>query len=202
MGGRLLVGGLTALWVLPALGAPAWAHADLARSQPAAGSTMDKPPASIRLDFTETPARSTTALVQDGCGRDVTDNVRRDGTSLQIQVGPARPGQWTVVVAVLSDEDGHAKETRLDFTVRGVPECATATSAPATSRLATSRLATAPPSQESAAPNAGTTALAVGSGKSVAGDGSGARNAVLLGVGGLVLLGGALALRRWQRPGD
>ena len=83
---------------------------------------MDKPPASIRLDFTETPARSTTALVRDGCGRDVTDNVRRDGTSLQIQVGPARPGQWTVVVAVLSDEDGHAKETRLDFTVRGVPD--------------------------------------------------------------------------------
>jgi LPXTG-motif cell wall-anchored protein len=175
---------LTAVTCTPAVllgtASPASAHAQLQSSKPAAGSTVAQPPTEVRLRFTEAPARSTVALVRDGCRNDVTQDLRIEGDELVVQVAPGQPGAWAVTAAVLSDEDGHSTESDITFTVSGQPDCT------------------------SASPTAGGTSPAAGEGRTQgagrsASGGSSTASLVLLGGGALLAVAGAFLVRRRTR---
>jgi LPXTG-motif cell wall-anchored protein len=167
--------------VLLAAATPASAHAQLQSSKPAAGATVAQPPTEVRLRFTEAPARSTVALVRDGCRNDVTQDLRIEGDELVVQVAPGQPGAWAVTAAVLSDEDGHSTESDITFTVSGQPDCTSAS----------------PTTGGTSSPAAGE-GRTQGAGRSASG-GSSTASLVLLGGGALLAVAGAFLVRRRTR---
>lgn len=99
-----------------AFGGAAGAHADLARSDPADGSTLSAPPAAVRAWFTEAVDTGTLA-VEDASGREVArggERLEKDGLSLALP--PLAPGAYTVKWRLLS-VDGHPVAGTFEFTV-------------------------------------------------------------------------------------
>ncbi|MDQ1621435.1 MAG: copper resistance protein [Actinomycetota bacterium] len=183
---RLAAVALAMTLVALAGAAPALAHAELRGSTPRAGSTLAEPPAQVRLQFTETPARSTVALVRDGCGRDVTSDVTVDGQDLLVELDGGQPGEWSVAVAVLSGEDGHSSDVQAKFTVNGDPGCASP-------RAGASAPPAADPTSTALEPATGATSPAAG--KAVTSDGGSSTGLWVLGAGTLGALGAAYLVR-------
>ena len=105
-----------------ALGAtPAWAHAKLLSTVPAANSFVTAAPTEIALTFNE-KIKLITSTVADKDGKDVTSvgPARADGTSLRIPVAALRPGQYTVNYRITGD-DGHVINGAMTFSVQAKP---------------------------------------------------------------------------------
>ena len=98
---------------------PVFAHASLARSNPAANASLDTPPAEIRLWFSESlEADFSRFNLRDSSGSVIStlQGVRdpNDQTQMMMQTGALPKGLYTVSWRVLST-DGHATEGSFAF---------------------------------------------------------------------------------------
>ncbi|HEY1369662.1 MAG TPA: copper resistance protein CopC [Gaiellaceae bacterium] len=101
-----------------ALPAPAWAHAILVRSEPADRAVLARPPAAVRLVFSDlvTPGPGIAAIRNDG-GSVLDGKAHTKGTVLVVPLKPGLPnGDYTVRWSVISD-DGHLVSGVLAFGV-------------------------------------------------------------------------------------
>jgi methionine-rich copper-binding protein CopC len=123
----MITGG--AISLLLALGAaPALGHAEFRTSVPAAGATIDTPPARVTAGFTEPPDDASRLLVLDPCGdrvdRGPTETV---DTQLAVETTSRFAGVYEVQYNVLSDLDGHPERGSFTFRVAEGEECAEVT---------------------------------------------------------------------------
>ena len=100
---------------------PAEAHAKLARSEPAAASTLKAAPPEVRLWFTESlEASFSAAHLLDGQRRKVDGAVGQvdpvNAALLRIALPPLATGRYTVVYRVVSI-DSHVTAGELTFSV-------------------------------------------------------------------------------------
>jgi copper transport protein len=101
---------------------PALAHAELARSEPAANSVVPDAPPALQLWFTERPEpRFSEVAVYDGARNRLPGPPLQvapgDRDSLYLALGPLPPGTYTVVWKVLSADDGHTSAGAFAFAV-------------------------------------------------------------------------------------
>lgn len=103
---------------------PALAHAELRRSDPAAGDTLDRAPAEIFLWFTQPLSTGSKINVFDNQFQNVdmgeTFIDASDATLMRAKLGSLAPGRYTVnwkATAV----DGHQTSGSYDFFVRETP---------------------------------------------------------------------------------
>ena len=136
---RRWVGRLTlALALVLGLSQPAWAHAHLRKSEPAAGASVSSP-AAIRLWFTEEPELMLTVVrLTDSAGTVVAlaAPAHDSGGALTVRLViamPLHPGRWTVTwrTAAL---DGHPSNGTFTFQVVGHAPDAAAPTATAAAR--------------------------------------------------------------------
>lgn len=122
---RLAAGFLLALLTSTTAGA----HGVYTASSPKEGDRIGLIPHEVRVTLTEAPAQGSTIRVTDGCGRDVAEAVRLDGSDLIGVVGGEihpEPGRWKVAFRSISSVDGHASKDSYSFKVRGQRDCARA----------------------------------------------------------------------------
>ena len=98
------------------------AHADVARSDPAANSTLDSAPAQVTIWFNEPiePAFSKiTVLFEDGSGADAGDSTisPADPQQLSVSLTDKREGSYIVSWRALSSIDGHITSGAFVFSV-------------------------------------------------------------------------------------
>ncbi|HXF64953.1 MAG TPA: copper resistance protein CopC [Caldilineaceae bacterium] len=108
---------------------PAWGHAALERSEPAANAQLAAVPAEIRLWFTEPLEPQFSGFeLRDASGAPAAPAVGRtdpaDPYQLVMQPGPLPDGLYTVVWWNTSAADGHHTEGSFPFTI-GAPPAAT-----------------------------------------------------------------------------
>jgi copper transport protein len=123
--GRLVLAALLALPWLVAAGTPAGAHALLRESDPAAGSSLDKAPSRVLLNFTERPEPGLSSIrVLDSGGRQVERGqaaaVKGSPLDFAVGLGDLADGTYTVSWRVVSRDDGHVTDGSFAFGV-GVP---------------------------------------------------------------------------------
>src|SRR5690606_9236622 len=98
---------------------PAYAHVQLASSDPANGATLDAAPTQITLTFTG-PVNP--QLVKIAVGRDgqpvKTEQPQVDGKTVTVSLAEGGPGNYSVGYRVLAD-DGHPINGEVTFTVTG-----------------------------------------------------------------------------------
>jgi copper transport protein len=104
---------------------PAAAHANLVRSEPAAGSVLEQAPSQVQLWFSETPElKLSDVRLLDGSGKVVSRELVRpapgDPLSLVLPLPELSPGVYTVVWRVTSAVDGHTTTGTVSFSV-GAP---------------------------------------------------------------------------------
>jgi copper resistance protein C len=112
---------LAALGLWPA--APAWSHAYLVRSTPAARAVVARAPERVQLWFNERlePAYSRVSVWDREARRVDADDAQvapAEPSRLSVGVPPLPAGPYTVKYRVLS-VDGHVVEAEFTFTVRG-----------------------------------------------------------------------------------
>lgn len=128
---------LLPLWLLllslfaPAMSASA--HANLARSEPVAGSANPVAPTVIRLFFTESPELKYSEIkVYDANRREYTQGALRpipgDPLAMAIDLQPLAEGFYTVVWRANSSVDGHTTTGSFAFAVGSAPPPATTNS--------------------------------------------------------------------------
>ncbi len=137
-------------WGLAALGAalavsgarPAAAHAVLVRSDPAAGASLARSPAEVRLWFSEDLAPALSGVVVYDQGRNRVDagdgRVLEDRLSMVVSLPDLPEGSYVIAWKALSDVDGHTTRGTVPFgvgvaaaPVTGADEGAEAASSPA-----------------------------------------------------------------------
>ncbi|HEY7296183.1 MAG TPA: copper resistance protein CopC [Dehalococcoidia bacterium] len=115
------------LFVAAVLAAPAIAHANLVRSNPAAGAVLSTPPTQAQLWFSEQPDPHFSDLqVVDAGGRrvDQADMHAAAGDQLSLIVGiksPLADGLYTILWKTVSAVDGHAVNGSVPFYVGQPP---------------------------------------------------------------------------------
>lgn len=98
---------------------PAWAHAQLLSSAPAAGAVLPTSPAEVTLRFSEEPNPSFTTIVLSGTARTRIPTGPPAVTSATVTVpleAPVEDGVYTVAYRVVS-KDGHTVQGSYAFTV-------------------------------------------------------------------------------------
>lgn len=119
MGRTLRLGLALAVLLCPAR---AWAHAQLKRSEPAAGSRIIGSPEMIRLWFSERPEISLTVIsMRDANGKEFAlaapENDRGDALTVLVRVSqPLPPGRYTVAWRTAAS-DGHPTHGTFSFVV-------------------------------------------------------------------------------------
>ena len=119
MGRALRLGLALAVLLCPAR---AWAHAQLKRSEPAAGSRITGSPEMIRLWFSERPEISLTVIsMRDANGKEFVlaapENDRGDPLTVLVRVSqPLPPGRYTVAWRTAAS-DGHPTHGTFSFVV-------------------------------------------------------------------------------------
>jgi len=110
--------------VLVGLIAPAYAHANLARSDPAANTILASSPNQVTLYFTEqVEPKLTGAAVYDSSGKEVDTGYHvnsGDGTTLIITLPSLSSGVYTVAWHAISAVDGHHTSGSFSFGVGNV----------------------------------------------------------------------------------
>jgi hypothetical protein len=103
------------------LGGAAFAHIQVTRSEPADGSTVDRPIRSIRIFFDQVPdlERSTLELVgPEGAAVEVTGVHTMGEQDLMATVSGRMPdGDYTIRWKT-AGQDGHAREGEIHFTLQ------------------------------------------------------------------------------------
>jgi hypothetical protein len=110
---------LAATAALLALTAPAFAHAQLKRSDPAAGAALTQAPKALSLTFTEglEPALSGMSIT-DGQGHDMAAKAAQiSGPTMILAVKPLAAGSYHVSWHVVSVDTHHTEGTYI-FTVK------------------------------------------------------------------------------------
>jgi copper transport protein len=107
---------------------PAAAHANLVRSEPAAGSVLEQAPSQVQLWFSEPPELTLSDVrLLDGSGKVVSREPVRpapsDPLSLVLPLPELSPGVYTIVWRVTSAVDGHTTTGTVPFSV-GAPGAA------------------------------------------------------------------------------
>ena len=145
---RTLASSLGALALLLSLALPTLGHAELVKSDPAAGATLDTPPTKITLTFSEgLDAGKSSFKIVGPDGNAGTGKASKDGSKVMTATGltlgaGAFTVEWTSVA-----EDGHVERGKFAFTVNEpTPPPATPTPAP------TDAPSTAPSPTATAAP--------------------------------------------------
>lgn len=105
----------------------AFAHAERVGSEPEEGARVEAPPPTLSIDFSEPPIGNPTFVVNDGCERDVVEDIEIQNLNVEAQLFPGQPGRWTVQTRVISAVDGHETSDSWTFRVRGEPDCDTET---------------------------------------------------------------------------
>lgn len=176
--------------------APAWSHTDFIGSDPEDGATLGAVPRELVLEFSDDmdPGLSTVAVQVEGRGStplQVTNGARPTVLVADLPAALTTPDasttRWTVTFRVVS-RDGHPVAGSTQFVVR-LQEPESATSSPSQSASAPSG------GDTSSEPDPGSTGAAESQRDRSATDTSGGGRAwplVLLGVGVLVLLAGAV----------
>lgn len=116
---RLLVAVAVPAAVVLATGAPAWAHNQLAGSDPAAGATLPAAPRTVTLRFTQQLSPDfTTIAVSDAARRRVPTSAPAisSGTGAVTIDGAMNNGVYTVAFRTVS-VDGHTVQGSYTFTV-------------------------------------------------------------------------------------
>ena len=168
---------LIALAFALALPVGALAHGTLESSVPEADSTVDEAPSEVTLTLAEEPAPGSRATVTDGCKKDVGQKARLSGNDMIVAVGDGQPGRWNVEYSSISAQDGHEVNGELTFVVKGRKDC----SAP----------------DETPAETPGEIEPSTSSSKPIENPDEGSSFPVVpLAVGTVVVVGGALLLRR------
>lgn len=126
---RLMRWGLVALGVL-VLAPTACAHALLNRSDPEAGTTLERAPQAITLTFTEAPEPSLSSVrILLPTGQPVAQGPVRAAPgqprSLRVALGPLAAGVYTVTWRTVSKIDGHVTGGAFAFGVGASPADAT-----------------------------------------------------------------------------
>ena len=111
------------LVMLLSLPAAAWAHGERQIEDPKEGAKLEKPPPSITMTLSESPAQGSVLKATDGCGRRVLGEVSVDGSDLVLSVSGGEPGKWNVSFRAISAEDGHLTKGRYSFLVAGKKDC-------------------------------------------------------------------------------
>ena len=121
--------------------ARAWAHAQLKRSDPAAGATLTAAPQLIRLWFSEQPELSMTfASLKDSAGTTfplgaaVREASGQMGIALQV-LGILSPGRYTLSWRTAAS-DGHLSSGKFTFVLKGLPDTSGLPSTESASRSA------------------------------------------------------------------
>jgi copper resistance protein C len=114
---------LIALVILLALPVSAHAHATLESSDPEVDSTVQKPPAEVTLTMAEQPAAGSRVVVTDGCDREVGGRVQLSGSDMVVAISGGQPGRWNVDYSAVSAEDGHEISDSFSFVVAGQKDC-------------------------------------------------------------------------------
>lgn len=124
---RVMITGGGAFLLLAVGAGPALGHAEFRTSVPAAGATIDAPPARVTAGFTEPPDDASRLLVLDPCG-DRADRGPTQTVDTQLEVETTSPfaGVYEVQYNVLSDLDGHPERGSFTFRVAEGEECAEA----------------------------------------------------------------------------
>lgn len=170
----LLAGVLLLLATAPA----AYAHAALVSSSPAQGEVVPTLPAEVVFTFNQDMSAPAYVIVTAPDGSSVTDgDPEVDGARVTQALTDGPEGTYTMAYRAVS-EDGHPVTGQITFT------------------LGTAGSITAPTSSADAAPSTAPSAGEAGSATSVDGGGAGRRNAILVGVGLVVLAAGLLLLSR------
>lgn len=107
---------------------PAFAHANLVRSEPVAGSVLEQAPSQVQLWFSEAPElKLSDVRLLDGSGKVVSREPVRavpgDPLSLVLPLPELPPGVYTIVWRVTSTVDGHTTSGTVPFSV-GAPGAA------------------------------------------------------------------------------
>jgi copper resistance protein C len=119
---RLHISSLVAVLSLASAGL-AFAHADLASADPAAGATVKTAPTAISITFTEEvePKFSTIEVLDakgmhfdDGKTQTVPDNAKQ----LSVSVKPLAPGTYRVIWHATAADDSHKTKGNYTFTVQ------------------------------------------------------------------------------------
>jgi copper transport protein len=113
---------------------PAWGHAALQRTEPAADAALDVAPTAVRLTFSEQPERSlSTVRVVDAAGTAFEEGLAQpvpgDPLSLTVALRPLDRGVYTVTWRVVSAVDGHPTAGAYAFGVGVSPTAAATTEA-------------------------------------------------------------------------
>ena len=102
-------------------GGHAWAHAFLQTAEPAVGSSVQRPPTQVVIDFTEeVEPRFSTFTVQDSHGMRVDKadpHLAGDAAHLAVSLKPLAPGDYTVVWHATAT-DTHKTQGKFTFTVQ------------------------------------------------------------------------------------
>lgn len=191
---KMLLSAFMALLVSLGFVSAALAHAELEKSEPAAGATLTTAPTEVRLFFNSEIVEGTTVQVLDASGKQV-DN--QDGKldledldhKTFVLTLPALPdGVYTVEYTAASD-DGHSEGSSFSFTIK--TSTAAAPTPRATTQPTARPAATATPAPAGAAPGAPSTLPNTG--------GTGTDNILLFGTLGMLVLAGGIALQRTLR---
>lgn len=131
----------------------AWAHADLVKSEPAAGAALITPPSEIRLFFNQAVKKGTTARVLDAQGQQVDNKDGKidlndlDHKTFILTVPSLPPGSYTVMWTSVSDDDGDSKDGTFNFAIGSAaqPTATTATTPTAKPTIAPTSIPQATP---------------------------------------------------------
>jgi methionine-rich copper-binding protein CopC len=128
----------------------AMAHAELERSTPADGSTVEAPfDGPIRLEYSEELADGSRAQLQDdGGGEIATATVDGPGATMEIElVTPLGPGDYQIAWTGIA-VDGHVERGTVAFTVEAPPPTPEPTPSPSPTPEPSESLAPSTPSPE------------------------------------------------------
>jgi methionine-rich copper-binding protein CopC len=176
----------------------ALAHAELVRSEPAAGAMLSTPPTRIMLVFDEEIVEGTSANVVNAAGEQVDskngmlDLNDLDHKTFVLGIPTLPTGLYTVKYTATS-RDGHSEDGSFTFTIRGAQAVATATSG-VTATVATTTTRTPAP-MPTPAPTA---TVSPPSGMPGTGEPSATPTAILAICAIVALVGGIMLRRVWR----
>jgi copper resistance protein C len=114
---------LTAVAALVMSHSAAFAHAELATSNPPAGATVQTAPTAVSITFTEeVEPKFSTIEVQDAKGKRVDQGAAKteadDAKILSVAVKPLTGGTYKVIWHAISSDDSHKTNGSYQFTIK------------------------------------------------------------------------------------
>lgn len=120
---RTLPGSLLVALMVTLVAPVALAHGDITNTTPEEGTRVRKVPQVVAVSLAEKPARGSKLVVVDGCRNEVSGDPVLGGLTLSAPVADAQPGRWDVTLTSISAEDGHLVEDEYSFRVAGKKDC-------------------------------------------------------------------------------